>query len=147
MELERDFKEMLSCLNARHVEFLVVGSFALAFHGKPRLTGDIDLLVHPTPENGARVMQALQDFGMALPGLSAADFEKPGQVVQLGVPPVRIDLVTSITGVSWEQVSQGGVDGTLGGVSVRYIGLHEFILNKRATGRPKDLGDIDGLEG
>ena len=145
MEVERDFREMLLCLNAKRVEYLIVGSFALAFHGKPRVTGDIDILVRPSGDNASRIMLALDEFGMALQGLSAADFAQPGQIVQLGLPPVRIDLITSITGVSWEEADRGSVEGKLGDVPVRYLGLAEFIANKKASGRPKDLGDIDGL--
>ena len=145
MDVEPDFRDMLACLNGRGVEYLIVGSFALAFHGKPRATGDIDILVRPSPENAARMMAALADFGMALPGISAADFERPDMVVQLGVPPVRIDLITSITGVTWDQAFAGRVEGMLGDVRVSYLGLDDFIVNKRATGRPKDLGDIDAL--
>jgi hypothetical protein len=145
MNVEPDFRDMLACLNGRRVEYLIVGSFALAFHGRPRATGDIDILVRPSPENASRVMEALADFGMALPGISAGDFERPDMVVQLGVPPVRIDLITSITGVSWEQASAGRVEGNLGDVPVHFLGLDEFIANKRATGRAKDLGDLEGL--
>ena len=145
MDLNPDFSDMLRCLNAQHVEYLVVGSFALALHGRPRVTGDIDLLVRPSPENAARVMRALADFGMAMPGLSEADFAQPGQIVQLGYPPVRIDLITSITGVSWEDAWQGRVSGEMGGNPIHFLGVSEFIANKKATGRPKDLGDIDSL--
>lgn len=145
MDLNPDFSDMLKCLNAQRVEYLVVGSFALAFHGRPRVTGDIALLVRPSEGNARRIMKALAAFGMALPELSAEDFSRPGRVVQLGHPPVRIDLVTSITGVSREDAWRGSVEGVMGGSRVRFLGLKEFIANKRATGRPKDLGDLDGL--
>lgn len=145
MDLNPDFSDMLRYLNAHHVEYLVVGSFALALHGRPRVTGDIDLFVRPSAENGTRVMKALSDFGMTLPGLQAIDFEAPDQIVQLGYPPVRIDLITSISGVSWDDAWRGRVLGELGGQPVHYLGLSEFIANKKASGRPKDLGDIDGL--
>ncbi len=146
MDPNPDFKDMLRCLNARGAEYLVVGGFALALHGRPRATGDMDLLVRPTPENAGRVMQALADFGMALPELSADDFSRPGRVVQLGYPPVRIDLITSITGVEWDSAWRGRALGELAGEPVSFLGLQEFIANKRATGRARDLGDIDGLE-
>lgn len=146
MDLNHDFRDMLKCLNARNVEYVVVGSFALAFHGRPRATGDIDLWVRPSASNAERIMSALADFGMALPGLSSEDFHQPDRVVQLGYPPMRIDLVTSITGVSWEAAAAGAVSTEMGGVPVRVLGLREFVANKKAVGRPKDLGDIDGLD-
>jgi hypothetical protein len=146
MDLNPDFSDMLKCLNAQGVEYLVVGSFALALHGRPRVTGDIDLLVRPSSENAQRIMRALAEFGMALPGLNASDFSKPDQIVQLGFPPVRIDLITSITGVTWDEAWQGRVSGKMGGHPVHYLGLREFIANKKATGRAKDLGDIDSLD-
>ena len=145
MDLNPDFSDMLRCLNAQHVEYLIVGSFALALHGRPRVTGDIDMLVRPSPDNAQRVMKALAEFGMALPGISEADFAEPGQIIQLGYPPVRIDLITSISGVTWEEAWRGRVTGEMGGQPVCYLGLTEFIANKKASGRPKDLGDIDGL--
>ena len=145
MDLNPDFSDMLRCLNAHHVEYLVVGSFALAMHGRPRVTGDIDILVHPSPDNARRVMLALAEFGMALPDLSESDFAQPGQIVQLGLPPVRIDLITSITGVSWEEAWRGRVSGEMGGHLTHFLGVREFIANKKATGRPKDLGDLDSL--
>lgn len=146
MDPNPDFRDMLRCLNARGVEYLVVGSFALAFHGRPRSTGDMDIFVRPSPENAARIMDALRDFGFALPDISGDDFSRPDQIVQLGYPPVRIDLITSLTGVDWDAAWNGRTAGELAGEPVNFIGLREFIANKRSTGRAKDLGDIDGLE-
>lgn len=146
MDLNPDFRDMLRLLNANGVEYLIVGSFALALHGRPRVTGDIDIFVRPTRENALRVMKALADFGMALPGVTAEDFEQPDHIVQLGYPPVRIDLITSITGVEWDAAWSGRLTGELAGEPIFYLGLRELIANKRATGRAKDLGDIEGLE-
>ena len=145
MEVQQDFKELLESFNAHQVEYLIVGGYALAFHGAPRFTGDMDLLVRPAPENARRILAALGAFGFGSLDLTEEDFTKPGQVIQLGVPPVRIDLVTSITGVDWERAAAGGVAGRFGDVDVRYIGREEFIANKRATGRHKDLADIEAL--
>lgn len=145
MEVQPDFKELLALFNANKVEYLIVGGYAMAFHGAPRYTGDIDLLIHPTAENAKRILAALAAFGFGQVGLHEPDFQTPGQVVQLGVPPVRVDIITSVEGLSWEQAIQGKTGGDYGGVPVDYIGRQELILNKRAAGRQKDLADIEAL--
>jgi predicted nucleotidyltransferase len=145
MEIYPDFRDMLASLNSRRVEFIVVGAYALAHHGIPRNTGDLDLFVRPTPDNASRLLEALQDFGFGSLGLKQEDFTEPGQVVQLGYPPVRIDLLTSITGVPWEQAHAGSVEGEYGGVAVRVIGRKDLAANKKATGRTKDLADLETL--
>jgi hypothetical protein len=119
----------------------------LAFHGAIRATKDIDLYVRPTETNSHRILAALEAFGFGQVGLTAQDFQKPGQVVQLGYPPVRIDLVTSIEGVSWEQVAAGVSMGEYGGEPVPFIGKAEFIANKKAAGRLQDLADAERIEG
>jgi hypothetical protein len=145
MEIERDFKELLVLLNSHHVEFILVGAYALAFHGAPRFTGDLDVFVKPDAINSERIMAALTDFGFGSVGLSRNDFEKPDQVVQLGVPPVRIDLITGISGLSWDAVDADAVLADLEGVPLRFISRHHFVINKRASGRKKDLADIEAL--
>ncbi|GBE31477.1 hypothetical protein BMS3Bbin05_00378 [bacterium BMS3Bbin05] len=145
MEVQQDFKELLKLFNAHNVEYIIIGGYALAFHGAPRYTGDIDLLIKPDKENARKVLNALKDFGFAALDLSTNDFSSPEKVVQLGVPPVRIDIVTSITGVTWEQVASNRVNGTYGDIQVYYIGKQEFIANKRAISRHKDLADIEAL--
>lgn len=145
MEVYRDFKELLELFNAHRVEYLIVGGYALAAHGAPRTTGDIDLWVNPTPANARLVIDALQEFGVGGIELSVADFVKPDHVVQLGVPPVRVDLVTAIDGVTWVEAWPGHLAGTYGPVPTYYLGRREFIANKRASGRLKDLADIDAL--
>ena len=145
MEPQPDFKELLALFNAQRVEYLVVGAYALAFHGAPRYTGDIDLLVRPSPDNAKAILAALADFGFASLGLSEGDFLQPDRVIQLGVPPVRIDLLTSLTGVTWEEALSGCSNGQYGGVPVRYLGREELVRNKRALGRAKDLADIEAL--
>jgi hypothetical protein len=145
MEAQKDFKELLGLLNGRGVEHVIVGAHALAFHGAPRYTGDLIIYIRPKAENAERVMVALADFGFGSLGLSEKDFSVPDRVVQLGYPPVRIDLVTSISGVSWEEVSANMVDGEYGNVPVKYIGRTEFVRNKRAIGRKKDLADLEAL--
>jgi len=145
MEAQQDFKELVGLLNGHGVEYVIVGAHALAFHGAPRYTGDLDLYIRPTAANAERVMAALADFGFGSLGLSEKDFSVPDRVVQLGYPPVRIDLVTSISDVSWEEVSANMVDGEYGNVPVKYIGHAEFVRNKRAIGRKKDLADLEAL--
>jgi hypothetical protein len=145
METQPDFRELLALFNAHHVEYLIVGGYALAFHGAPRFTGDLDILVSPEAANAQRILTALEAFGFASVGLTPSDFERPDQVVQLGVPPVRIDLITSITGVSWNEAWAGRVTGRYGDIPVFYIGRAQFVANKRATGRTKDVADLEVL--
>jgi hypothetical protein len=147
MEIYQDFKELLELFNAQKVEYVIVGGHALAFHGAIRATKDIDLYVHPTVANSRRILAALVAFGFGQVGLTAENFQKPGQVVQLGYPPVRIDLVTSMEGVSWDQVATGKAVGEYGGEPVPFIGREEFIANKKAVGRFQDLADAERLEG
>ena len=145
MDAQPDFKELLELFNSHGVEYLVVGAYALAFHGAPRNTGDIDLLVQIHPENAVKIVSALQAFGFGALGLKVEDFLQPDQVVQLGVPPVRVDILTSISGVTWEEAHAGRTPGRYGDVPVNFIGKNEYIKNKRATGRKKDAADIEAL--
>ncbi len=145
MEVQPDFRELLALLNDNNVEYLIIGGYALAFHGAPRYTGDIDLFIRPDPANAQRVIKALVAFGFSFPNLTADDFQNPNKIVQLGVPPVRVDLITSLTGVSWEEASASKEPGFFGDVPVHYIGREQYIANKRATGRRKDLADIEAL--
>ena len=147
MDVQPDFRDLLALFNAHRVEYVVVGAYALAFHGAPRFTGDMDILVRPGIRNARRVVGALAEFGFASVGLTVDDFRRTGMVVQLGVAPVRIDLVTSLTGVSWKEVAAGCKPGKYGDLRVRYLGKREFIRNKRAIGRTKDLADIEALGG
>jgi hypothetical protein len=146
MEIQRDFKELLESLNARDVAYVVVGAHALAFHGAPRYTGDLDILLRADRENASKLLNALEDFGFGAVGLTIEDFSVPDRMVQLGMPPVRIDLLTSLTGVSWEETLSGCCESSYGEVPIRYLGKQELIRNKRALGRAKDLADIEALE-
>jgi hypothetical protein len=145
MEIPNDFRELLELFNAHKVEYLVVGGYALAFHGAPRVTGDIDLFVRPVPENAERILKALGVFGFGSLSLTVDDFTQPGNVIQLGVPPVRIDLLTSVTGVPWEKADAGKVSGSYGDTAVSFIGREDFIANKKAVGRTRDAADIESL--
>jgi hypothetical protein len=140
-----DFEDLLAYFNARHVKALVVGGHALAFHGHPRYTKDLDVFVEPTPANADLVIDALTDFGFGAVGLTRDDFSSPGKIVQLGIAPNRIDVMTAIDGVSFEEAWEGRVTGTFGRVPVAFLGRAQFLKNKRAAGRPQDLADIDAI--
>jgi hypothetical protein len=145
MEAQADYKELLALFNAHDVRYILVGAYALAFHGAPRYTGDLDLLVRPDEENGRRILSALEAFGFGSLGLRLEDFSVPDRVVQLGVPPVRVDIITSLTGVTWDEAEANRVQGTFGTIPVMYLGRASFIRNKRALGRNKDLADAEAL--
>jgi hypothetical protein len=147
LDVQPDFRDLLALFNAHKVEYVVVGAYALAFHGAPRFTGDMDILVRPGVRNARRMVAALAEFGFASLGLTVEDFKRAGSVVQLGVAPVRIDLVTSLTDVSWKEAAAGCRPGMYGDLRVRYLGKREFTKNKRAIGRAKDLADIEALGG
>lgn len=141
----KDFEELFGLFATHRVKAVVVGAHAVAFHAKPRYTKDIDVLVEPEEDNAARVVLALEEFGFAGLGISSTDFDHPGSVLQLGHPPNRIDLMTSIDGVTFEEVWLGKSSGTYGSAEVQFIGLAELIRNKRAAGRPQDLADLAWL--
>jgi len=147
METQPDFKELLKLFNDRGVEYLVVGAYALAFYGAPRYTGDIDLLIKISAENSEKIVTAVGDFGFNELGLKAGDFLQADQVIQLGVPPVRIDILTSLTGITWDEAHSGRESGHYGDVPVWFIGKNAYVKNKRATGRAKDLADIEAILG
>lgn len=144
MTIERDFREFLKALIGRDVKFVLVGAFAVIHQGFVRTTGDMDVWVYPDPENAQRVVAALSDFGFASLGLTASDIMS-GDVIQLGRPPVRIDLLTSLSGVSTEEIWDGRIGGKLDGLAVFFLGLPALKKNKRAAGRAKDLADLEGL--
>ena len=145
MEIQSDFKELLELFNSHKVDYLITGAYALALLGAPRYTGDIDLYVKPDPANAEKIITALEQFGFGDLGLKAEDFTEPGQIIQLGVAPARIDMITSISGVTWEQAESGRQEGSCGGVPVYFLGREQFITNKQATGRQKDLADLESL--
>jgi hypothetical protein len=145
MEIHTDFKELLELFNKHKVEYLIVGGYALAFHGAPRFTGDIDLFVRPTHENAKRILVALDEFGFGSLDLSEDDFTTPGKIIQLGVPPIRIDIITRVSGVSWEKANLDKVPGQYDQTPVFFISREDFIANKKAIGRKKDAADIEAL--
>lgn len=143
--MNRDFVEMLSALSAAGVKFLIVGAHALAAHGAPRATGDLDIWVQATAENAARVLTALRQFGAPLLDLSEADLCAEDTVFQIGVPPSRIDILTGISGVGFDDAWERRMDIAIGTLTVPTIGRLDFIENKKASGRPKDLLDLELL--
>lgn len=145
MEVQKDYKELFEYFNAHKVAYIVVGAYALAFHGAPRFSGDIDIYVQPSLKNAENISAALRDFGFQSLGFSVEDFSKPDQVIQLGVTPVRIDIMTSITGVSWEEAYNDKVEAMYGDTKIYYLGKRELVKNKRALGRKKDMADLESL--
>ncbi len=144
-----DFRDVLSLLLETESRFLVVGAHALAVHGVPRATGDLDVWIDRDPENAGRVWNALVRFGapVAALGISKADLETPATVVQLGLPPHRIDVLTDITGVEFSAAWQERASSRVGVLDVPFLSKAHLIANKRATGRLRDLADIEALEG
>jgi hypothetical protein len=144
--MNRDFVEMLSALGAARVEFMIVGAHALAAHGVPRATGDLDLWVRPDPANAQRVLTALREFGAPLFDLSADDLVGSDTVFQIGLPPSRIDILTGISGLSFDAAWPNRMEIELEGLRLAVIGREDFVRNKRSTGRPRDLADIAMLD-
>ena len=140
-----DFVDLLRAFAAAEVRFLVVGAYALALHGRPRATGDLDIWVDASPRNAPRVMRALAAFGAPLLDVSEADFAREGIVYQIGLPPGRIDILTQLTGLAFDDAWPDRVRGLFGELEVDFIGRDAFIRNKKATGRIRDLGDIENL--
>ena len=147
MKLHPDLREWVRLCAAHHVEFLIVGGHAVAFHGYPRFTGDLDFLIRPTANNAERAIAALDAFGFGSIGLTREALLSSDTVIQLGRPPNRIDLLTSLSGVETDAAFTRGQAGTLDGLSVTYISRADLLTNKLATGRLKDLADVEALEG
>lgn len=145
--LNDDFRDVIATMVDEDVEFLIVGAFALAFHGAPRASGDIDFYVRPSPENAGRLFRALVAFGAPLEshGVTAEDFARAGAVYQIGLPPRRIDILTQISGLDFEEAWASRVEATIDGRAVHFIGRDAYIKNKIAAGRAKDLADAARL--
>lgn len=141
-----DFKDLLSAFNAHGVDYLVVGAHALAAHGRVRATGDLDIWVRPIEENADRVMKALTAFGAPLQNLRASDLTQAGVVFQIGVAPLRIDILTAIDAVEFEEAWRERLTATLAGEKVPVLSARHLIVNKRAVGRTQDLADLEWLE-
>ena len=145
--LTSDFKEFAELLNSNGVEYLVVGGYALAAYGHPRYTGDLDFWIGADATNADRVLSALAQFGFGALGVTKKDLTAPAQVIQLGYPPGRIDLLTSIDGVEFAECYPRRVTVSVDGVALNFISLEDFKINKKAVGRHRDLADLEALEG
>lgn len=143
--MNQDFRDLLHELSEAGARFLIVGAYALAAHGLPRATGDIDVWVEPTRENADLVYKALQAFGAPLHDLTGDDLSTPGIVFQMGLPPRRIDILTQITGVEFDEAWANRTEARFGDLTVAVIGPRDLLRNKRASGRPKDLLDADTI--
>lgn len=144
--LNEDYKDMLQALADEKVDFLLVGAYALAAHGYPRATMDIDIWVMPSPDNADAVLRAIRRFGAPLHDLTKADLEKEGTVFQIGVAPRRIDIITAASGLNFEQTSSRATTVEIEGIVVRMPSIADLIRNKRASGRTKDIADAEALE-
>lgn len=143
--MNRDFVDMLSALNGAGVEYMIIGAHAVAAHGHPRATGDLDIWVRASYDNAQRVLHALQEFGAPLHDLTSADLSSNDTVFQIGVPPARIDILTSISGVDFLRAWRNKIKIEVEGLEAYCIGKRELMENKRATGRPQDLADVAAL--
>lgn len=144
MKIHPDFSDFIAALIRRRVEFVIVGSFDLAFLGSPRYTGDLDVWIRPTETNAQAVLRAMEDFGLKSLAVTEQDIMS-GKIIQLGYPPVRIDLLTLLDGVAADEIWESRQEGQLGSHAVNYMGKAAFVKNKRAAGRPKDLADLAAL--
>jgi len=144
MVLNKDFKEFIQLLSAHKVRYMVVGGYAVAAHGHPRYTKDLDIWVEVDIQNAQKIEAALHEFGF--PFLSAADFMTPGEFVQLGYPPNRIDIITSCEGVEFDTCYPHRMRIEFDGVEMDFLGYEALLVNKKAVGRPQDLGDVDNLQ-
>lgn len=144
--LSPDFKEFVQLLNQHDVRYLIVGGYAVGIHGHPRYTGDLDIWLFSSAENAGKIIQSIQEFGFGALPITAADLQQEGMVIQLGHPPLRIDLLTSIDGVNFDDCYTNRKVVGIDGLPVNFIGYHDLIKNKKASGRHQDLGDIENLQ-
>ena len=141
----QDFREFIELLIKNKAEYLIVGGYAVGIHGHPRYTGDLDIWLNPTPQNAELILRSVNEFGFSSFNLTKADFMKAGNVIQLGYPPLRIDLLTEIDGVTFEECFENRKEVIIGDLKVNFIGYNDLLKNKKETGRPRDIDDIDNL--
>lgn len=145
MVLNQDFKEFIQLLNEHDARYLIIGGYAVAFHGHPRYTKDLDIWIEPDQENAGKLLRALAQFGFASLGLTEADFLEPDQIIQLGYPPNRIDLLTTLPGVEFSRCYAAKVITTIDDTPMNFINLEDLKQNKEASGRLQDLADLENL--
>jgi predicted nucleotidyltransferase len=146
MTLAQDFEDFIKLLNKHQIDYMVVGGYALAFHGKPRHTGDLDIWINTSEDNAEKLVLAIKEFGLSSLGLSKSDFMQEGYVTQIGYPPLRIDILNSIDGVQFETAFLNKLLVDVNGIEIKYIGLRDFIDNKNASGRSQDIADIKEIK-
>jgi len=147
MNIHVDFEEFLKFLNEEGAEFVVVGGYAVAFHGYVRATNDMDLFFRATEINIVRIRKALKKFGLPTTAKQAKEFANPGKIIRMGIPPVRLEMINNISGLSFGDVWRHRISGEYGTVAINYISFEDLLKNKKASGRPKDLADFDELGG
>ncbi|MBN1128647.1 MAG: nucleotidyltransferase [Chitinispirillaceae bacterium] len=147
MNIHQDFEEFLRFLKEENAEYVIVGGYAVAFHGYVRATNDMDLFFRATEKNIVRIRNALKKFGLDTTADQAKEFSDPGSIIRMGIPPVRLELINNISGLSFDEVWGHRISGKYGTVSVNYLSFADLLINKKASGRPKDLADFDELGG
>ena len=146
IRLQQDFKDFLNLLNSHSVEYLVIGGYAVGYHGYPRATGDIDIWISNHASNAKKLVKVLIEFGFDVPGLSEKMFREEGKVIRMGFPPVRIEILTSISGVNFQECFSTKLTDQIDGITVNLISLENLKTNKKASGRFKDLDDLENLQ-
>jgi predicted nucleotidyltransferase len=146
MTLEKDFEDFVALLNKHHVDYMIVGGYALAFHGKPRHTGDLDIWIDISNDNAEKVTAVIADFGMRSLGIEKEDFLQKGIITQIGYPPLRIDILNEIDGVDFKEAYISKLIIDVDGLMINYIGLDDLIKNKTSSGRQQDLTDVNSLK-
>lgn len=145
IRLPQDFKDFLKLLDSKQVEYLMIGGYAVSYHGYPRSTGDMDIWIAVGPQNAAKIVEVLKDFGFSEKNLSVDIFLKKDQIIRIGMPPIRIEIMTSISGVDFANCYKQRITDTIDGVEVNLINLEDLRKNKRAAGRHKDIDDLESL--
>lgn len=145
MTLSKDFEDFVALLNKHKVTYMVIGGYALAFHGKPRHTGDLDIWINLSDDNAQKMVGVINDFGMASLGLEKIDFLQKGGITQIGYPPLRIDILNEIDGVNFKEAYTNKLIIDIEGLPVNYIGLDDLITNKQVSGRKQDISDVNAL--
>lgn len=146
IEFPRDFKEFLQLLNSKKIEYLVIGGYAVGYHGYPRATGDMDIWIARSDQNAVKMVEALREFGFDPPELKKELFLKKQKVIRMGIPPMRLEILTSIDGVSFQSCFKNRIIADFGDFKVNFISKADLLMNKRASGRPQDLVDFDKLQ-